>query len=129
MDPNQLLAVMKLLNTLAGSPELAGMPVDRNISMASVGEAGEAITKCYHPSGRFRAAEVVSRYWPGAGMYSAEKSAVVRVYWTGALLGTRYTTDVALLERQGMIRTYLISDNAMVPANNRCWLESWVRPQ
>lgn len=85
--------------------------------------------KCYHPTGRFRWAEVVSSSWAGVPMYSARRSAVIRVLWNGGVLGTSYTTDVALMERGGMVRSYVITDSAVVPRNRKCWLESWVRPQ
>ncbi|OJX65834.1 hypothetical protein [Magnetospirillum sp. 64-120] len=129
MDPSNILAIIQLIGSLSGNPEFGTPPEDRNISLASVGEVGEAVIKCYHPTGRFRAAQVVANRWQGASMYSAEKSAVVRVFWNGGLTGNGYTTDVALMQRGGMVRSYVIADNAMVPPKKNCWLESWTRPQ
>lgn len=126
MDPTQLLAVLKLLNALAGTPEAAPAA---ELSLASVGDAGEAALRCYHPTGRFRQAEVVVDRWAGAPMYNARRSAVIRVAWNGGFVGTHYMTDIALMERDGMVRTYVVADTAMVPPNRNCRMETWISPR
>jgi len=129
MDVTQLLAVLKLLNSLAGAPEAGAAPAAAERSLASVGDAGEAALRCYHPTGRFRQAEVVADRWAGAGMYNARRSAVIRVAWNGGFVGSPYVTDIALMERDGMVRTYVVADTAVVPPNRNCRMEAWVRPR
>lgn len=59
-------------------------------------------------------------------MYNARRSAVIRIAWNGGFVGTPYVTNVALMERDEMVRTYLVADTAMIPLDRKCRMESWI---
>lgn len=91
----------------------------------SLGDAAEAILKCYHRTGQFRGVQVMETPWSGARVYQARRSAVLRIDWQGAYLGNGYSTFVVLMERDNAIKTHVVSDSAVIPRNSNCALEQW----
>jgi hypothetical protein len=128
-DMTLLLNFILAIAELPTNPAIARYAPDKSNAHielpSSIGEVGETIIHCYHPSGHFKRVDVIEKPWRNAKMYNAEKSALLRIQWNGALLKTPYFMDVALLERGGSVRTAVQSDNAIVPRNPKCSLEQW----
>ncbi len=94
---------------------------------AALPDLGAAVLQCYFATGRFRAVQVLQRPWTEAGQYQADRSAVIRLHWTGGFTGRPYMTDVALMERGGMARGVVLGSNAILPPSTQCALERWQR--
>lgn len=132
MDLATIATLVELLINTASNPvgeraiAAARKPRTADLSTASsLGETGEAILRCYHPTGRFRSTEVAQRPWAKAGQFDAAASMLLRIEWNGALLKTPYTMQVAVIERNGQIRTVVQDDDALVPQSPRCALNQW----
>lgn len=93
----------------------------------SLGDAGEAIIRCYHPTGHLTGVASVERPWSGADAFNARSSVVLRLDWTGGFVGMKYSSLVALMERNGEIKTVMLRNGTPMPPNPRCQLAQWTR--
>lgn len=82
------------------------------------------ILKCYHPTARYLSADVAQSPWSRGEQYQAAKSSLLVIRFSG-LTNQTYEMQVGVVERQGSIRTAVISETAKIRASNRCELESW----
>jgi hypothetical protein len=103
--------------------------VPNTVSVESIGEIGEGVLHCYHPSGKFRTVDVIQSPWGRGQQYHAAHSALIRIDWNGAFLNTQYVMVVALVERDRKIHAVVQGDNAQVPRNPRCGLDQWLTVQ
>jgi hypothetical protein len=83
--------------------------------------------KCYHHTAKFSQADVIQAPWPRQSQYGATQSAVVRIGFTGAYTGSKYSMTVAVMVRDGMVRTHFLEQTVKVPASSKCALENWVK--
>lgn len=100
-------------------------PRDFRPQSGALPDVAGAVLRCYHPTGRFRAAVVIQQPWQEARQWQVSQSAVIRIQWSGAFTGQPYTTDVALMARGKMARAVDLGSNAMTAPSARCALESW----
>jgi hypothetical protein len=81
--------------------------------------------RCYHPSSRFRGVDFLGKSWPYQDKYGATSSAVIRIHFTG-ITSTPYQMTIAALANGTRLRTFVLSENALIPYNKNCQLERWV---
>jgi hypothetical protein len=98
--------------------------VDAQQLGTSVADFAMQTLACYHKSARFRGVSILGAPWRGQGMFAAEQSVVLRIDFT-RMSGTPYQMVVAAMMRQQSYRTFVIHENALVPYNRRCALETW----
>ncbi len=128
MDPLSFALSMFLKNPemSASVAKTAAAPavVDVGKMKASFADLSMGILQCYHKTARYQLADVVQTPWPRQGQYSADKSAVIKIQFTG-MSNTKYEMLVAVMRQEEKFRTVVISDSAMVPYNKKCQLENW----
>ena len=127
-DPLTVLALKTLLSVAQSYTGAASAPTTPPQAIAapqSLGDAGETVLHCYHPTGRFLDAKAVQKPWPGAKAFKAPSSVLLQLDWKGSAIGMRHSSLVALMERDGKLKTVLVQNGTMVPANPRCQLEQW----
>jgi hypothetical protein len=126
-----LIGKMLIQALFANAPSAGTTPtqVPNTGSVQSIGEIGEGVLHCYHPSGKFRTVDIVQYPWDRGPQYNATHSALMRIDWNGAVLNTRYVMVVALVERDGKIHAVVQEDNATIPQNRRCGLDQWLAVQ
>lgn len=81
---------------------------------------------CYHKSARFRGVEVIGSPWQGQDKFGAEQSLIMRINLAG-ITGTSYQMIVAAMAKGRSYRTFVLSENTIVPYNKNCSLESWTQ--
>lgn len=92
---------------------------------SSFADLSREVLRCYHKSARFKDANILEQPWQRQAQYGADNSAVIRVRFSG-VSGLSYEIIFAVLLKQGMVRTAIIGDSAMIPYNKNCQLENWV---
>jgi hypothetical protein len=98
--------------------------VDVEKAKSSFADLSMEILKCYHKTARYELADVLVTPWSRQGQYSAEKSAVIKIQFTG-MSSSRYEMQVAVMKQDEKIRTVVLSENTLVPYNKKCQLEQW----
>lgn len=71
-----------------------------------------AVLSCYHPTAHY------------TGCVD-HPSHVVTILFSGGITGRPYQMDVAFERREDFARFTPISDNAIMPPNNKCPLSQW----
>ena len=99
--------------------------VDTAQMSQSFADLSRGILHCYHRTARYQFADVVQTPYGRQGQYGADKSAVIRIRYSG-VSGAQYEMVVALLGKERSIRAAVLKDTALVPASQRCELEQWV---
>lgn len=131
MDPVSLLftALLKNPGLAASAVESAVQPgtVDVARMQVSLVDLSKGILTCYHKSARFRQTDVVKTPWERQSQYAAERSAVIRITFTG-ITATQYEMLVAVMAKGNTVRSAVIAENTLIPYNKRCILENWVGP-
>jgi hypothetical protein len=100
VDPmTMLIGKMLIQSIFANLPTAATTPpqVQHTVSVQSIGEIGEGVLHCYHPSGKFRTVDIIESPWGRGVQYNAAHSALIRIDWNGAFLNTQYVMVVALV--------------------------------
>jgi hypothetical protein len=85
-----------------------------------------AILRCYHGTARYRSADVVERPWARQAQYGAQRSALVRIDYSG-ISSAKYAMIVAVMARNGALRAHVVDDNARIQANPKCALANWMK--
>lgn len=93
----------------------------------SLVDLSRGVLACYHKTAKFRQTDVLKTPWERQGQYGAERSAVIKISFTG-LSGTPYEMLVAVMARENSVRAAVIWESTVVPYNRRCTLEEWVAP-
>lgn len=129
MDPITLL-----VSALAKNPDLAAN-VAKNLTtpgavdvarmQTSLVDLSKGILSCYHKTAKFRQTDVVKTPWERQNQYGAERSAVLKISFTG-MTGTPYEMLVAVMAKENSVRSAVIAESTIVPYNKRCALEEWV---
>lgn len=131
MDPITLLVA-----ALAKNPDMAASTVKSltaagtvNVAMmqTSLVDLSRGILSCYHKTAKFRQTDVVKTPWERQGQYGAERSAVIKISFTG-ISGIPYEMLVAVMAKENSVRSAVIAESTTVPYNKRCVLEEWVSP-
>lgn len=131
MDPITLL-----VTALAKNPDMAVSvansltkpgTVDVAQMQTSLVDLSKGILTCYHKTAKFRQTDVVKTPWERQGQYGAERSAVIKISFTG-FSGTPYEMLVAVMAKENSVRTAVIAESTVVPYNKRCVLEEWASP-
>ncbi len=129
MDPITLL-----VSALAKNPDLAANvaknfttpgAVDVARMQTSLVDLSKGILSCYHKTAKFRQTDVVKTPWERQNQYGAERSAVLKISFTG-MTGTPYEMLVAVMAKENSVRSAVIAESTIVPYNKRCALEEWV---
>jgi hypothetical protein len=84
-----------------------------------------AVLKCYHRTAQFSEADVLQTPWPRQAQYGADRSALVRIKFSG-ISGSKYSMVVAVMGRKSAMRVHVVQDDAVVPPSTKCGLDSWV---
>lgn len=132
VDSLTMLIGKMLIQAVFANPPIGSVAppqVQQTQSVQSIGEIGEGVLHCYHPTGKFRTVDVIQSPWMRGPQYKAGHSALIRIDWNGAFLKTRYVMVVALVERDGKIHAVVQGDNAAIPRNPRCGLDQWLPTQ
>ena len=131
MDPaaialTLLLKSPVLIASAASAAQQAMAPgaVDVISMQRSFADLSKGVLHCYHKTARFKVSDVLQTPWIRQGQYAADNSAVLRIHYTGVSTSP-YQMVVAVLVKQGKVRTAVISDSALVPYNKHCQLEEW----
>jgi len=98
--------------------------VDTQQLQSSVADFAMQTLKCYHKTARFRGVSILGAPWREQRMYGAQGSVVIRINFTG-LSSTPYQMVVAAMAKDQSFRTFVISENSLVPYNRNCALENW----
>lgn len=131
MDPITLL-----ISALAKNPDMAAsaaksLTVPGTVDVAkmqtSLVDLFREILTCYHKTAKFRQTDVVTTPWERQDQYGAERSAVIKISFTG-LSGTPYEMLVAVMAKDNSVRAAVIAESTVVPYNKRCALEEWASP-
>lgn len=131
MDPISLL-----LMAMAKNPEMTASAarsinapgaVDVAKMRGSLVDLSKGVLTCYHKSATFRQTDIVKTPWERQGQYGAERSAVVKITFTG-LTSTQYEMLVAVMVRGNSVRAAVIAENTLVRYNKNCVLEDWASP-
>jgi hypothetical protein len=131
LDPITLL-----VSALAQNPEMAASAaksltapgaVDVARMQTSLVDLSRGILTCYHKTAKFRQTDVIKTPWERQGQYGAERSAVLKITFTG-VLGSQYEMLVAVMAKENSVRSAVIAENTVVPYSKRCALEEWVSP-
>ena len=131
MDPatialTLLLKSPALMASAASAAQQAMAPgaVDVISMQRSFADLSMGVLHCYHRTARFNVSDVLQTPWIRQGQYAADNSALLRIHYSGAST-TQYQMVVAVLVKQGKVRTAVIADSALVPHNKKCQLEEW----
>lgn len=131
MDPITLLVA-----ALAKNPDIATSAtkslttpgtVDVARMQTSLVDLSRGILNCYHKTAKFRQTDVVKTPWERQGQYGAERSAVIKISFTG-VTGIPYEMLVAVMAKENSVRSAVIAESTVVPYNKHCALEEWVAP-
>jgi hypothetical protein len=106
--------------TIPGTVDVAKM-------QTSLVDLSRGILTCYHKTAKFRQTDVVKTPWERQGQYGAERSAVIKISFTG-VTGIPYEMLVAVMAKENSVRTAVIAESTVVPYNKRCVLEEWALP-
>jgi hypothetical protein len=101
--------------------------VDVARMQTSLVDLSRGILTCYHKTAKFRQTDVIKTPWERQGQYGAERSAVLKITFTG-VLGSQYEMLVAVMAKENSVRSAVIAENTVVPYSKRCALEEWVSP-
>lgn len=93
---------------------------------ASFAELGEAVLKCYHPTGRFKKIRVAQMPWSEGKNYRADKSMLVKIDWQGGFLRTPYQSYIGIVGRDNKIKTLVVRENTYIPSKKSCGMRNWV---
>jgi hypothetical protein len=118
-NPDMAASAAKSL-TIPGTVDVAKM-------QGSLVDMSRGILTCYHKTAKFRQTDVVKTPWERQGQYGAERSAIIKISFTG-FSGVPYEMLVAVMAKQNSVRTAVIAENTVVPYNKRCVLEEWASP-
>lgn len=131
MDPITLLvaALAKNPDMAASAAQSLTIPgtVDVAKMQTSLVDLSRGILTCYHKTAKFRQTDVVKTPWERQGQYGAERSAVIKISFTG-VTGIPYEMLVAVMAKENSVRTAVIAESTVVPYNKRCVLEEWASP-
>jgi hypothetical protein len=128
MDPISIIFAFAMKN-----PEMAASiaksttkpaVVDASKLQMSFADMSKEILKCYHKSARYDVADVVQAPWSRQSQYAAEKSAVVKISFSG-MSGSRYEMYVAVMKQGEKFRTAVIQENTVIPYSKKCSFEEW----
>ena len=128
MDPVTiaLTLLMKNPGAVTAGVQEANKPAVVNVAkmQSSFADLSKGVLLCYHKSARFRTADKMQQPWERQSQYAAENSAVVRIKYIGVSTSA-YEMVVAVMVKQGKVRTAVIEDSAVIPYNKKCQLEDW----
>jgi hypothetical protein len=85
-----------------------------------------AILLCYHGTARYRSADVVERPWTRQSQYGAQRSALVRIDYSG-ISSAKYRMMVAVMAKDDALRAHVVDDSAVIAANPKCALVNWMK--
>jgi hypothetical protein len=74
VDPLTMLIGKMLIQAIFANPPTTGTTptqVPNTVPVESIGEIGEGVLHCYHPSGKFRAVDVIQSSWGRGHQYKA----------------------------------------------------------
>ena len=87
-------------------------------------DMSQQILKCYHPTARYQAADVIESPWSRQDQYKATKSTLLSIQFTG-LTNAKYVMQVGLVERNGAVKTTVVQETSKIRASAKCALENW----
>ncbi|MBV8503390.1 MAG: hypothetical protein JO006_16925 [Paucibacter sp.] len=128
-----MFPIALLVSALAKNPDLAASAVQTATKPGAVDVAkmqgslvdlSKGILKCYHHTANFQQTDIVGSPWDRAWQYGAERSAVLRIRFTG-LTSARYEMVVAVMAKGDAVRSAVISENSPVHHSGKCELEDW----
>lgn len=128
MDPVSMIFAFALKNPQATSSAIENYNTPGQVQTArlqqSVADFAMQTLNCYHKTARFRGVEVLGSPWREQYKFGAEQSVVLRINLSG-MTGTPYQMVVAAMSKGHSYRTFVLSENTLVPYNKNCALESW----
>jgi hypothetical protein len=128
MTPNEILLILKFLTAVMPPPDAQSDGAHKPAVLQdhrSLGDTAESVLRCYHPTGRVQAVDVLEAPWKRQNEWNGTSSAVLRIRWRGTLY--QYTSVVALVASQGAVHGVLLADGARIPASKQCALDGWVK--
>lgn len=131
MDPITLLVAALAKNPDMGASAAKSLTTPGTVDVVrmktSLVDLSRGILSCYHKTAKFHQTDVVKTPWERQGQYGAERSAVIKISFTG-VTGTPYEMLVAVMAKENSVRSAVIFENTVVPYNKRCALEEWTSP-
>jgi hypothetical protein len=124
-----LMALAKNPDMAASAAQSMNTPgaVDVAKMQGSLVDLSRGVLTCYHKTAKFRQTDIVKTPWERQGRYAAERSAVIKITFTG-LTAFQYQMLVAVMIKGKSVRAAVISENTLIPYNKKCVLEEWVSP-
>lgn len=90
----------------------------------SAPDIAQGLLGCYHKTASLKAYQILGD-WRPAWQYGADHSLVFRLNYAG-MSGSVYSMDVAIASKpNGQSRAFVINDNAFIPYNKKCGLETF----
>lgn len=131
MDPatialTLLLKSPVLMASAASAAHQAMAPgaVDVISMQRSFADLSKGVLLCYHKTARFSTSDLLQTPWVRQGQYAADNSAVLRIHYSGVSTAP-YQMVVAVMVKQGKVRSAVIADSALVSYSKKCQLEEW----
>ena len=135
MEPVTMLLLAALKNpeavgTAASAAQNLTKPGEVDVArmQGSLVDLSKGILTCYHKTARFHQVDVLKTPWERQGQYGAEKSAVLRIKFSG-MSTMNYEMVVAVMLKGDSVRSAVIAESSLVPYSKKCSLEDWVGPK
>lgn len=129
LSPAAAICFLKFFSSLS-PPASAAQPSSRPQTFRtpqSNAEVGDMILRCFHSGGRFVGVDVIESPWKSQhSQWAATRSVLMRIRWSGSVLGTPYVLVVGLVERDNQVRAVVQHDDLPLTQNRRCALNDWV---
>ncbi len=124
-----LMALAKNPGMAASAAQSLNTPgaVDVVKMQGSLVDLSRGVLSCYHKTAKFRQTDIVATPWERQGQYAAERSAVIKITFTG-IASAQYQMLVAVMAKGNSVRAAVIAENTLVAYNKKCVLEEWVSP-
>ena len=132
MEPVSLLLMTLMKNpaiasSAASAAQSLSAPgaVDVSKMQVSLADLSRGILTCYHKTAKFHQTDIVKTPWERAPQYSAEKSALLRIKFSG-FTTSQYEMLVAVMLKGNAVRSAVVAENSIIPYSKKCALEDWV---
>ena len=131
MDPATIALTLLLKSPLmmasaasAAQQAMAPGAVDVISMQRSFADLSKEVLHCHHKTARISTSDLLQSAWVRQDQYAADNSAVFRIHYSG-ISNAKYLMVVAVMAKQGKVRTAVIADSALLPHSKKCQLEEW----
>lgn len=131
---NEIFEAIEFLVAHPGSPadrskvSPFGPEADDTRMPETFSDLAKNILHCYRDTAHFQDADIVQTPWEQQAQYGGEKSALIRIRYTGVSPSEQYEMRVALVARQDQIRAAVLNDDSPIAWDKACPMENWQTP-